>query len=172
MTNILKNSMAMKKIDLRQTNKDSILSIMERFWKQCLIILAIALMISFGGNMPTAIANQAPKIINISLGNSTGELKFFPEHLEFISGQSYTLVLDNPSPIKHYFTAKDFADASWTKKVQVGKVEIKGAIHELELQPGGEAEWVITPMKSGLYEFYCSISGHKESGMVGEIVVN
>ena len=81
------------------------------------------------------------------------------------------MVRDNPSPMKHYFTAKDFADASWTRKVQAGKVEVKGAIHELELKPEAVAEWVLTPMKPGKYELYCSIKGHKEAGMVGEIVV-
>ena len=152
--------------------QENILTLVARFWKTCLVTLAIALMgYCFGGQIPTAIASQEPTVINVSLGNEAGELKFFPEDLEFTAGQSYTLLLDNPSPIKHYFIAKDFADASWTKKVQAGKVEIKGAIHELELKPGGQAEWVLTPMKSGTYQLYCSIPGHKESGMIGEIVV-
>ena len=51
-------------------------------------------------------------------------------------------MLKNPSSQKHYFTAKNFADASWTQKVEAGNVEIKGAIHELELKPGAMAEWV------------------------------
>lgn len=122
--------------------------------------------------IPTAIAAQAPIEVKVSLGNSAGELKFFPANLEFKAGNQYKLLLDNPSPSKHYFTAKDFADASWTKKVQAGKVEVKGAIHELELKPGGEAEWVLTPMKPGTYELHCSIPGHAEAGMVGKIVVS
>jgi uncharacterized cupredoxin-like copper-binding protein len=82
-------------------------------------------------------AVAAPQVneVRVSLGNSANELKFFPSSLEFVAGQRYKLVLDNPSPQKHYFTAKDFADGIWTQKVEVGKVEIKGAIHELELKP-------------------------------------
>ena len=121
--------------------------------------------------LPTAAANLELTTVKVSLGNSAGELKFFPSNLEFETGKQYQLLLDNPSPTKHYFTAKDFADASWTKKVQAGKVEVKGAIHELELKPGGEAEWVLTPMKSGRYELHCSIKGHKAAGMIGEIVI-
>ncbi|MDJ0531982.1 MAG: cupredoxin domain-containing protein [Xenococcaceae cyanobacterium MO_207.B15] len=121
--------------------------------------------------LPTASANPELTAVKVSLGNSAGELKFFPSNLEFETGKEYQLLLDNPSPTKHYFTAKDFADASWTKKVQAGKVEVKGAIHELELKPGAVAEWVLTPMKSGKYELHCSIKGHKEAGMIGEIVV-
>lgn len=120
---------------------------------------------------PVALANQTPTEIKVSLGNSAGELKFFPNHLQFKAETPYKLVFDNPSPEKHYFTGKDFADASWTKKVQAGKVEVKGAIHELELKPEAEAEWFLTPMKAGKYEFHCSIPGHAEAGMTGDIVV-
>lgn len=118
-------------------------------------------------------AIAAPQVneVKVSLGNSANELKFFPSNLEFVAGQRYKLVLDNPSPQKHYFTAKDFADGIWTQKVEAGKVEIKGAIHELELKPGGEAEWVFVPLKTGNYSLRCPIPGHTEAGMTGEIAI-
>lgn len=80
-------------------------------------------------------------------------------------------MLDNPSPEKHYFTAKDFADGLWTQKVQAGDVEVKGAIHELELKPGAIAEWVFVPERPGTYELHCAIAGHTEAGMVGQLEV-
>jgi len=125
------------------------------------------------GVLSTPAAVAAPQVteVKVSLGNSANELKFFPSNLEFVVGERYKLLLDNPSPQKHYFTAKDFADVSWTQKVQAGKVEIKGAIHELELKPGGEAEWVFVPMKPGKYSLRCPIPGHTEAGMTGEIVI-
>ncbi|MBW4643989.1 MAG: cupredoxin domain-containing protein [Goleter apudmare HA4340-LM2] len=107
----------------------------------------------------------------VSLGNSANELKFEPNRLEFLAGKRYTLHLTNPSQLKHYFTAKDFADGIWTQKVQAGKVEIKGAIHELELKPGAEAEWMFVPLKSGKYTLRCTIPGHAEAGMMGELVI-
>ena len=110
--------------------------------------------------------------VNVSLGNSQGELKFIPNSFEFKAGKKYKLILNNPSPEKHYFTAKDFADASWTRKVEAGKVEVKGAIHELELKPEAEAEWVFVPEKAGVYDLYCSIPGHKEAGMTGKITID
>jgi uncharacterized cupredoxin-like copper-binding protein len=122
-------------------------------------------------NIPYALADTGTITTKVSLGNNAGELKFFPSQLEFQAGKQYNILLDNPSPVKHYFTSKDFADVSWTKKVQAGKVEVKGAIHELELKPGATAEWVLTPMKPGKYELHCSIQGHAAAGMIGEIVV-
>ncbi|MBL1209978.1 plastocyanin/azurin family copper-binding protein [Geminocystis sp. GBBB08] len=136
-----------------------------------LFIILLICVISF--NFPLKVeANIDFETVNISLGNTQGELKFIPNQFDFKAGQKYKLILDNPSPEKHYFTAKDFADASWTQKVQAGKVEIKGAIHELELKPEGNAEWVFIPEKQGIYQLYCSIKGHKEAGMTGKITIN
>ncbi len=123
-------------------------------------------------NLSGDLLKQPAKEITVSLGNSANELKFEPNNLEFFAGKRYILHLTNPSQLKHYFTAKDFADGIWTQKVAAGKVEIKGAIHELELKPGAEAEWVFVPLKSGKYALRCTIPGHTEAGMTGEIVVS
>ncbi|PLZ98415.1 copper-binding protein [Fischerella thermalis CCMEE 5198] len=114
---------------------------------------------------------QPPTEITVSLGNSANELKYEPNHLEFLAGKRYRLKLINPSNQKHYFTAKDFADGIWTQKVEAGKVEVKGAIHEVELKPGAEAEWVFVPIKPGKYGLRCPIAGHTEAGMTGDIVI-
>jgi uncharacterized cupredoxin-like copper-binding protein len=109
--------------------------------------------------------------VQVSLGNAAGELVFVPDHLNFEAGKRYKLTLSNPSPQKHYFTAKDFADGIWSQKVEAGNVEVKGAIHELELKPGAVAEWVFIPLKSGTYELHCSIAGHAEAGMMGQLTI-
>jgi uncharacterized cupredoxin-like copper-binding protein len=151
-------------------------------WMQILrrkyVILALFLSLNFIAATPAMAANLSSDLlkqpateITVSLGNSANELKFEPNHLEFEAGKRYQLRLTNPSQLKHYFTAKDFANGIWTQKVQAGKVEIKGAIHELELKPGAEAEWVFVPLKSGTYGLRCPIPGHTEAGMTGEIVI-
>ncbi len=137
-----------------------------------ILLIAFICLATLWHNHVLAAPSTTMTEVKVSLGNSAGELKFIPDHFDFAVGQKYKLILDNPSPMKHYFTAKDFADASWTQKVQAGKVEIKGAIHEMELKPTGQAEWVFTPMKAGTYKLYCSIPGHAEAGMTGEIVIS
>ncbi|NJR51090.1 MAG: biphenyl 2,3-dioxygenase [Leptolyngbyaceae cyanobacterium CSU_1_3] len=109
--------------------------------------------------------------VSVSLGNTAEELKFVPDLFEFQTGKRYKLSLTNPSPQKHYFTAKDFADAIWTQKVEAGNVEVKGAIHELELKPGAKADWIFVPIKPGDYELHCTIAGHTEAGMKGTIAI-
>lgn len=133
----------------------------------CLGTLLIPATIANAGDL----SRQPITEMTVSLGSETGELKFFPNQLQFASGKRYKLVLTNPSPQKHYFTAKDFADAIWTQKVEAGKVEIKGAIHELELKPGAMAEWVFIPIKSGTYNLRCTVAGHTEAGMIGQIAI-
>ncbi len=151
-------------------------------WLQILrwnyVILTLLLGLNFIAATPAIAANlsgdllkQPATEVTVSLGNSANELKFEPNYLEFEVGKRYQIRLTNPSQLKHYFTAKDFADGIWTQKVDAGKVEIKGAIHELELKPGGEAEWVFVPLKSGTYGLRCSIPGHTEAGMTGEIAI-
>jgi uncharacterized cupredoxin-like copper-binding protein len=109
--------------------------------------------------------------VTVQLGTPDGELVFVPAHLEFSAGHRYRLQLENPSSTKHYFTAKDFADNIWTQKVQAAGVEVKGAIHELELQPGAVAEWVFVPQKPGTYNLRCIIAGHTAAGMTGELTI-
>ncbi|OLP15703.1 hypothetical protein BST81_24905 [Leptolyngbya sp. 'hensonii'] len=141
------------------------------------LCVLLGLLIWLGLAIPPVMAapadplKQAPIEVTVSLGNEANELKFGPDYLEFQTGKRYKLILSNPSPQKHYFTAKDFADGIWTQKVEAGRVEVKGAIHELELKPAAIAEWVFIPLKAGQYEVRCPIPGHTEAGMRGKLLV-
>ncbi len=89
-------------------------------WVQILrrnyVILTLLLALNFIAATPAMAANlsgdflkQPATEITVSLGNAANELKFEPNHLEFEVGKHYQLQLNNPSQLKHYFTAKDFA---------------------------------------------------------------
>ena len=120
----------------------------------------------------TPAPSQQPLVdVRVHLGNPANELVFEPSQLIFEAGKRYKLFLDNPSAQKHYFTAKDFADNIWSQKVEAGSVEVKGAIDELELKSGAEAEWVFVAMKPGHYKLHCSIPGHAEAGMTGSLTI-
>lgn len=134
--------------------------------------LMVCLLVMFPVSAIAATTSTNVEVVNIDLGNTANELKFVPNELNLVAGKRYKIVLNNPSPQKHYFTAKDFANNSWTQKVEAGKVEIKGAINELELKPGATAEWVLIPEKSGTYSLRCPIPGHTEAGMTGKIIVS
>ncbi|WP_457489783.1 plastocyanin/azurin family copper-binding protein [Thermostichus sp. MS-CIW-41] len=117
------------------------------------------------------LSRQTPQEKVVELGTADNQLVFAPKELSFRNGSLYRLCLSNPSQLKHYFSAKDFADAVWTRKLDVAGVEIKGQIRELELKLGASVEWQFIPLKSGVYSLVCTIPGHAEAGMVGQITI-
>ncbi|RMD63539.1 MAG: biphenyl 2,3-dioxygenase [Alphaproteobacteria bacterium] len=117
------------------------------------------------------LSEQTPIVVDVDLGSKGGELVFRPNTLTFEAGKLYKLVLHNPSGSKHYFSALRFASSVWTRKVEAGEAEFKGVIREIEVKPGGEAEWFFVPVKAGTFELMCTVPGHAEAGMVGKIVI-
>lgn len=107
--------------------------------------------------------------VHVELGTKGGDLSFEPSTLTFEAGKLYKLVIENPSPTKHYFSALRFASAVWTRKVEADGIEVKGSVREIEVKPGGEAEWFFVPVKTGTFHLECTIPGHAEAGMVGTI---
>ena len=121
---------------------------------------------------------QDPIEVTINLGNENNELRFFPSTLEFETGKLYKLVIKNPSKQKHYFSSEGLSRSVYTRKVQIVNasndtlVEVKGMINEIEVYPGGIAEWWFVPVKHLKGSpLHCSIKGHTEAGMTGTITI-
>lgn len=117
------------------------------------------------------LSKQDPIAMVVELGTVGGKLVFTPNNLSFETGRLYKLILKNPSKDKHYFSALRFAAAIWTRKVETESSEIKGAVREIELKPGGAAEWFFVPVQAGSFPVECTIPGHADGGMVGQITV-
>ena len=119
----------------------------------------------------TDLSKQTPIEVAVALGTKHGDLEFTPDKLTFETGRLYKLVLKNPSNSKHYFSALRFAAAVWTRKVETEGAEIKGAVREIELKPGGVAEWFFVPIQAGTFHLECTFEGHATTGMVGTIMI-
>lgn len=121
-----------------------------------------------------------PTEIVIEMGQVDAKNMYFkPNHIDLETGKAYKLVFKNPDKIKHEFAAPEFVTKLFTRKVEVvgadGKMiaEVKGAINEVEVGPGGTVEWFIVPIQPGKdIPTECAIEGHKEAGMVGTITIN
>ena len=121
---------------------------------------------------------QKPIEVTVSLGNNQNQLRFYPDRLQFETGRLYKLVIKNPSLQKHYFTAEGLARAVFTRKVEIvgagdkTVAEVKGSVNEIEVYPGGVAEWWFVPVKTlNASALHCSIKGHTEAGMTGQISI-
>jgi uncharacterized cupredoxin-like copper-binding protein len=147
------------------------------------IALIITLPAFAGGDL----SHQDPIMVRIDLGkDGVDKHKFYPDTLTFETGKLYKLVIHNPSNSKHYFTSLTFASKVWTRKVQVmddlgagskAIAEIKGAVREIEVLPGGTTEWWFVPVATGtITDLHCHIKDkddktHAEKGMTGTIVI-
>jgi uncharacterized cupredoxin-like copper-binding protein len=82
-----------------------------------------------------------------------GSLAFQQESLEAPAG-SVTFEFDNPAPTTHDFCIEqDGEEAGCTDQISESSSELT-----VDLQPGN-------------YTFYCSVAGHREGGMEGELTV-
>ena len=143
-------------------------------YKACILLLFLPVTLHAAGDMTA----QQPIEVTVSLGDTKNKLQFYPSKLQFETGKLYKLIIKNPSVQKHYFTAEEFARSVFTRKVQVVDssnktlVEIKGLVNEIEVYPGGTAEWWFVPIKTlKSSNFHCTIKGHTKSGMTGSITI-
>ncbi len=80
------------------------------------------------------------------------EFKYSSPTIELKADEKATLELKNAGTVEHDF-----------------KLEATGL--DVLIQPGKSGTRTIGPLKPGTYEFFCSLTGHKEAGMKGQIIV-
>lgn len=138
--------------------------------KGALILTAVLLSTSLvwaGGDL----SRQTPVELKVLLGAKDSEFVIRPKTWNLETGKLYKVTLVNEGKVKHEWVAPEFALTIWTRKVQVGGVEVKGVINEIELEVGAKADWYFVPIRTGEFEMVCEIEGHREAGMVGKILV-
>jgi plastocyanin len=82
-----------------------------------------------------------------------GELRFDKRSLEARAGE-VTVVMENPSSVPHNVS-----------------IEGRGVDEEGDTVGEGGRSTVRAELRPGEYDFYCSVSGHREGGMEGTLTV-
>ncbi|SOC42974.1 cupredoxin domain-containing protein [Ureibacillus acetophenoni] len=108
---------------------------------------------------------QGSKLITIETKN----MMYFPSNFDLQLNESVTIILKNQDNIEHDFEVK-IPTSNKDQKTSHTHGENENVIH-LHAGPKKEQTISFTPTESGLYEFVCTIPGHKESGMIGWISV-
>lgn len=106
-----------------------------------------------GGGAPAGGAAPAPATIDLT-SPEDGSLVFDPESLEAAPG-TITLAYDNPSAVPHSVAIQDEEDQVLAESEVVSQALTKATA---DLVPGS-------------YIFYCTVPGHRESGMEGVLTV-
>lgn len=93
--------------------------------------------------------------------------------LEVTAGKPVTLTFINEGVLEHDFNilAFDVTDVHDSGAGgHGGHAGAQGDLH-VSAKPGSMAMLEFTPTTPGVYEFYCTVPGHREAGMVGQLIV-
>lgn len=99
---------------------------------------------------------------------------YTPSEINLSKNKPVLLTFTNHDSIEHDIVIQEMPILPITSQENDsthGTHDSHGAGLHLHASPHDEKVLSFTPTESGKYEFYCSLPGHKESGMVGIIVV-
>ena len=104
------------------------------------------------------------------------DFAYTPSSITVPAGQPVTLTLNNTGNIEH-----DFVIESIDVETEVIRDNGSNAHHahgaernydlHVSARPGETSIVLVTIAKSGTYKIICSVEGHKEAGMIGELIV-
>jgi plastocyanin len=109
---------------------------------------------SSGGNQQPAQQPESVEALDVS-SPSDGSLVFQPNGLQAQPG-NVEITYDNPSPVPHSIAV---ATANGT------------VIGQVEPFTDGKQSLALNGLKPGKYVFYCTVPGHREAGMQGDLTV-
>ncbi|OQP05531.1 hypothetical protein B1690_12865 [Geobacillus sp. 46C-IIa] len=93
------------------------------------------------------------------------EFVYLPKSLQLTVGQPVTLILKNSGRVEHDIEFENMKASLLQRNDHENHAENANVhVHSL---PGKTAEVTFIPIESGVFRFYCTVPGHKESGMVG-----
>lgn len=120
-----------------------------------------------------------PIEVTIQLGTPAGDLVIAPGDLTFEKGKLYKLVIENPSDVEHRFSVLPFATSVRTHgKPGIDNGTVLGRPHltsrvpfgylvrEIDVAPGGRAEWHFTPYEETRAKVGCAEKSHAAAGMM------
>lgn len=102
---------------------------------------------------------------------TAGNMAFNTQEIKLEKGKTYKLVLNNRDALEHDLSVETMP----LKNVKAGHSDHgagnKAALH-VHADAGKTESVQFTPTEAGTYTFFCTVSGHKEAGMTGKIIVN
>jgi len=132
------------------------------------VLAAQALLLTACGSQPRSQA--------ITLRAQT--MTYSPWTFEVMAGVPVELTFVNEETLEHDFSVLEIPVESVSQadpmsaehEMQMGDVALEPVLH-VAAEAGATNHLSFTATKPDRYEFYCTVAGHKEAGMVGTIVV-
>jgi plastocyanin len=103
-------------------------------------------------------------------------MTYQPATIEVTAGQPVKLTFENMDTVDHDFSILEIPVVSTGATQEpmagheIGNMTTEPQLHVAAMM-GQTGVLEFTPTKPGTYEFFCTVAGHKEAGMVGTLVV-
>jgi uncharacterized cupredoxin-like copper-binding protein len=136
-----------------------------------LVVLILLTLAACGSAEPTP-----PPTISRSL--LATDIAYDKDRIEVMAGQPVRITLNNEGALEHDFSIMEIPHVGEVMAEEMEE-EMGHDMSALEMDPevhaaapiGGRSSVEFTPSTPGEYEFFCTVAGHKEAGMVGTLVV-
>ncbi len=129
------------------------------------------------GDAPQAQASTAT-VREVTL--TASEWRFAPAAIQLTAGQPTRLVLKNDGKILHDVALMGLDAQMADGQMEMGQAgehaegatpNVSSAIVHVDAEPGKTGTVEFTPARSGTYRFACTLPGHEQAGMVGQLTV-
>ena len=141
-----------------------------RYRASILAVVFTLLLVACGQSQSTA---STPQTLSVA----ANEFAFVPAALSVQAGQPVTISLQNTGAVEHDWSIPEIEISGEAKSSgdapsghTMGGMGEEPKLH-VAASIGGKGTLTFTPSKPGTYEFYCTVAGHKEAGMVGTLTV-
>jgi uncharacterized cupredoxin-like copper-binding protein len=139
-------------------------------WGGAAIGIAVALVVGYGW-VSGWFQISRPAFDELKV--TTSQLEYTPEVLVVEVDRPIRLTFVNDSALTHDFSVMDIQVVQSDAAEDDHTHEMDGAMPDLHMaaSAGQTATLEFTPTRPGTYEFYCTVEGHKDAGMVGTLIV-
>lgn len=141
-------------------------------WSLYLLILTLVTAVLSACNSTTVQPNL-PAQTELTLVAT--DIAYDANRLEVIAGQPVKLDLKNDGVLEHDFSIMEIPHTGEAEAHEVVDGHDMSGVPEPEIHvaapAGGSNTIEFTPSEPGEYEYWCTVAGHKEAGMVGTLTV-
>jgi uncharacterized cupredoxin-like copper-binding protein len=136
--------------------------------------MAVAVLVAGALVLGACASPPEPQLITLTAKTMT----YDPPTFEVTAGAPVELTFVNQGELEHDFSILEIPVESVSEEdpmsaeheMEMGTASLDPVLH-VAAEPGATNYLTFTPTKPGTYEFFCTVAGHKDAGMVGTMVV-
>ena len=133
-----------------------------------LILIGLSLALAACSTVPV---KSGPQEVTLE----AAEFKFQPATIQVEAGRPVKVTMRNNGTIEHDWSVMEIPTTAIKAPSQSTMGHDMGGAKQPELHMavmnGQMVQMEFTPTRPGTFQFYCTVAGHKEAGMVGTLVV-